>query len=201
MGKIIVLAHQKGGVGKSTLALNLATCFQGRLKVALVDVDPQGSLIALRKQFPDLDIIAEPDLSKLQALPYDLVVVDTPPYLSSNLPELFLAANYVLVPTKAGWFDAMAIGATVKMITDAQQKHPALKAGIVLNMIKPRSGITSEVQTALQRHTVPLLETMVHDRVSYGRSPFAGGVMESDDDKAKEEMVSLAREIIAEVNK
>jgi chromosome partitioning protein len=200
MAKIIVLAHQKGGVGKSTLALNLAHCFQHRLRVALVDIDPQGSLTGLRSTFKDLDIIAVTDFETLQALPYDLVIVDTPPYLSDDLPALFSVSDYILVPTKAGWFDAMAISATVKWVTEAQAKRPALKSGIVLNMIKPRSGITSEVQTALQRHAIPLLETMVHDRVSYSRSPYAGGVMDSEDDKAKDEMLSLAKEIVKAIN-
>jgi chromosome partitioning protein len=197
MAKIITVAHQKGGVGKSTLALNLASYFNERYRVALVDMDPQGSLIMLRKVYPQLEILKETDLQKIQALPYDLLLVDTPPYLSADQPPLFRISDYILVPTKAGWFDAMAISSTIKLITDAQQQQPALKAGIVFNMIKPRSGITAEVQQALQRHSIPLLATMVHDRVSYSRSPFAGGVTASDDEKAKEEMQALANEIAA----
>ena len=202
MAKIITLAHQKGGVGKSTLALNLAACFIGRLRVALVDADPQGSLSILKKQFPDLAIIkeSETDLKQLHLLPYDLIFVDTPPYLADTLPDLFLLSDYIAIPTKAGWFDALAITATVKQVETAQQQKPGLKAGIVFNQIKPRSGITGEVQQALQRHSIPLLETMIHDRVSYSRSPLAGGIMDSDDDKAKEELMSLAKEIVAALN-
>ncbi|KAA6437914.1 ParA family protein, partial [Dyadobacter flavalbus] len=89
MAKIITIAHQKGGVGKSTLALNLAICFQEELSVALVDIDVQGSIADLKNDFSDLSIITEDQFDQIQKLSYDLIVVDTPPYLSSRLPELF----------------------------------------------------------------------------------------------------------------
>ncbi|MBS1521384.1 MAG: ParA family protein [Bacteroidetes bacterium] len=89
MAKIITIAHQKGGVGKSTLAINLALCFQGQLSVALVDTDLQGSLYHMRSDFPDLTIIGVDKFSDIQKLAFDLVIVDTPPYLSNRLPELF----------------------------------------------------------------------------------------------------------------
>lgn len=101
MAKIITVAHQKGGVGKSTLALNLATCFQGELSVALVDIDLQGSITDLKDDFPELAIISEDKFDQIQKLTYDLIIVDTPPYLSSRLPELFRISDYVLVPTKS----------------------------------------------------------------------------------------------------
>jgi chromosome partitioning protein len=203
MAKIITVAHQKGGVGKSTLALNLASCFVGVKSIALIDADPQGSLSVLKNYFPDMPIIKADAayLKQLHLLPYELVIVDTPPYRAETLPGLFELSDFILVPTKAGWFDALAITTTIDQIQLARQAKPAIKAGIVLNMIKPRSGITSEVQQALQRHSVPLLETMVHDRVSYSRSPLAGGILDSDDEKAKEEILNLAREIVGVLNK
>lgn len=56
MAKIITIAHHKGGVGKSTLAINLALCFQDQLSVAVVDTDLQGSLYHIREDFPGLAI-------------------------------------------------------------------------------------------------------------------------------------------------
>jgi chromosome partitioning protein len=196
MAKIITVAHQKGGVGKSTLALNLATCFQDQLRVALVDIDLQGSISDLKEDFPELAIISEDQMNKIQDLEYDLIIVDTPPYLSVRLPELFSISDYVLVPTKAGFFDVMAIRATLQLLEESQVKHPGLKAGIVVNMVKPRSGITAEVQELLKSFSTPVLSTLVHDRVSYARSPLTGGVLGGEDPKAKEEITALADEIV-----
>ncbi|WP_026462762.1 ParA family protein [Adhaeribacter aquaticus] len=196
MPKIITVAHQKGGVGKSTLALNLAACFIGQLNIALVDIDPQGSISGLKELFPDITIITEDQFSQIQALDYDVVIVDTPPYLSARLPELFQISDYVLVPTKAGFFDVMAIKGTLELINQAQQLQPGLKAGIVLNMVKHRSGINSEVTELLKSMEAPTLKTVIHDRVSFARSPINGGVLTSEDKKAKEEITSLAGEIV-----
>jgi chromosome partitioning protein len=200
MGRIITVAHQKGGVGKSTLAFNLAVCFQDQLSVALVDTDLQGSIADLRDDLPGLLIIQEDSFSKIKGLTEDLIIIDTPPYLSSRLPELFLISDYVLVPTKAGFFDVMAIRSTVALVNEAKKKHPTLQAGIVLNMIKHRSGITADVQQLLKNFDLPLLNTIIHDRVSFTRSPMTGGVLSGDDNKAKEEIIALAEEIVNNIS-
>ncbi|MGF7072328.1 AAA family ATPase [Mucilaginibacter sp. 3215] len=196
MAKIITIAHQKGGVGKSTLAINLALCFQDQLSVALVDTDLQGSLYHSRDDFPDLAIKGVANLTDIQKLAYDLIIVDTPPYLSSTLPELFLHSDFILVPTKAGFFDVMAIRSTVALINEAIASAPEVRAGVVLNMVKPRSGLTNEVRGLLQSLDVHLLETVIHDRVSIARSSMTAGVLNSGDQKAKDELTSLAEEIV-----
>jgi chromosome partitioning protein len=196
MAKIITIAHQKGGVGKSTMALNLALCFQDQLKVALVDSDLQGSIYHVKDDFPGLDIFLAEKVTEIPTLDYDLIIVDTPPYLSNKLTDLFLISDFVLVPTKAGFFDVMAIRATLALIKFAQAKKTALKAGIVLNMIKPRSGVTGDVEELLNSLGAPLLKTRIHDRVSITRSSIATGVLQGSDRKAKDELTSLAEEIV-----
>ncbi|RVT98540.1 ParA family protein [Mucilaginibacter limnophilus] len=196
MAKIITLAHQKGGVGKSTLALNLSLCFKSQLRVALIDTDLQGSIYHLRDEFKDLDILTPDRIIGLPALDYDLIVVDTPPYLSNKLNDLFHQSDYVLVPTKAGFFDIMAIRSTLALIRFSQAKNNRLKAGIVLNMVKPRSGLTAEVTSLLQTLGTPLLRTRVFDRVSIARSSMTAGVLKGTDQKAIEEITALAGEII-----
>lgn len=191
MAKIITLAHQKGGVGKSTLAINLALIFQDQLSVALVDTDLQGSLYHLREDFPDLTIVGSDQLRDIQQLAFDLIIVDTPPYLSNRLPELFRHSDFILVPTKAGFFDVMAIRSTLALIREARAK-----AGIVLNMVKPRYGLTNDVSELLENLGLPLLKSRIHDRVSIARSAITGGILKSGDPKAKAELMALAEEIV-----
>ena len=196
MAKIITIAHQKGGVGKSTMAINLALCFQDQLKVALVDSDLQGSIYHVKDDFPGLDILLAEKVSDIPKLEYDLIIVDTPPYLSNKLTDLFLISDFVLVPTKAGFFDVMAIRATLALIKFAQAQKNQLKAGIVLNMIKPRSGVTKDVVELLHGLGTTLLNTRIHDRVSITRSAITTGVLNGMDNKAKKEITSLAEEIV-----
>jgi len=196
MTKVITIAHQKGGVGKSTMAINLALCFKDQLRVALIDSDLQGSIYHIKEDFPGLNILGGDQLRDLSRLEFDLVIVDTPPYLSNKLSGLFQQSDFVLVPTKAGFFDVMAIRSTLSLIKFAQKKDCRLKAGIVLNMIKPRSGITKEVIGLLNAMDTPLLQTVIHDRVSIARSSITSGILQSKDIKAKEEITSLAEEIV-----
>jgi chromosome partitioning protein len=200
MAKIITVAHQKGGVGKSTMALNLALCFQDQLNVALVDSDLQGSIYHVKDDFPGLTILSSEQISDIPNLNYDLVIVDTPPYLSNKLTELFQLSDFVLVPTKAGFFDVMAIGSTLALIKFSQAKNAQLKAGIVLNMIKPRSAITKDIAELLKSFGTPLLKTMVHDRVSITRSSMTSGILKTTDVKAIEEITSLAEEIVNQIS-
>ena len=200
MGKIITVAHQKGGVGKSTLAMNLAVCFQDQLSVALVDTDLQGSLLQIKEDLPGLVVVGNNQLMEIKNLDYDLIIVDTPPYLSNKLSELFSLSDFILIPTKAGFFDVMAIRSTIALVNDAQAKNPDIKAGIVMNMIKPRSGITKEVSGLLEDMATPVLQTLIHDRVSIARSSITAGVLQGSDSKAKSEITSLAEEIVNRIS-
>ena len=199
MAKVITLAHQKGGVGKSTLTLNLAFAFKEHLNVAVVDIDPQGTLAQLALLIKNLDVVVVSSLSELQLLPYDLVFVDTPPYLSSDLPELFKLSELILIPTKAGLADLLAIRATIKMleaIAKTKQAH------VLFNMVKSRTSLTREIEAMLKEYSIPVLKTRVKDRVSYTRSLIVEkGIMGTDDDKAKAEFQNLVTEILKAVNK
>ena len=192
MPRIIVLAHQKGGVGKTTLALNIALVIrEAGASVSLVDTDPQGSLTRLKDV---LTLTVHPALkaADLRSLPDQYVIVDTPPYLSEHLPGLFEAADIVLIPTKAGYMDAAAIRATVQMT----RKH-AKAARIVLSMVKPNTSLTEEVRAILEAYSVPILDTTIYDRVAYTRSPDTERL---SDPKAEAEILNLTEEVINILN-
>lgn len=197
--KTITIAHQKGGVGKTTLALNLAFCFADSLKVAVTDTDLQGSINSLGTLINGIDLVSPEDVLAGKLTGYDLLVIDTPPYLTSRLTDLFAISDYVLVPTKPGFLDAMAVRATVSLLRESMKRKPALHAGIVLNMVMPRTSLTQEVKELLQEYDLPVLPTMIHQRVSYARSPVTNGVFQSDDDKAKGEIQALATDILTQL--
>jgi chromosome partitioning protein len=145
-----------------------------------------------------VQIVPHEKLRKLNTIQseLDLLVIDTPPYLTNKLPELFDLSDYVLIPTKVGYLDVMAIKATIALLKEAQGRKPNLKAGVVLNMVKNRTNINDEIKGIIQSYQVPLHETIISDRVSYTRSVISSGVMEGQDEKAKEEITNLAGEII-----
>jgi chromosome partitioning protein len=195
--KVITIAHQKGGVGKTTLSLNLAYSFALGANVAIVDSDPQGSAANLAEilQKHNVDLIDASDILSSKDK-YDYVIIDTPPYLTTSLPEFFSYSDYVLVPTKASVLDILAIRATVQLLRQAQERRSSLKASIVLNMVKPSTTLTGDIIQALQSYNFPICENVISDRVSFTRSPITGGVFKTDDSKAQAEIISLMKEIL-----
>ena len=120
--KIITIAHQKGGVGKTTLALNLAYCFSVDLRVGLTDTDLQGSISDIKQFLTGIDLVPLDKIQKREDLPYDVIIIDTPPYLTDKLNEIFLLSDFVLIPTKAGYLDALAVKATIALFDEAKRK-------------------------------------------------------------------------------
>lgn len=198
--KIIAVSHQKGGVGKTSLTVNLALCYAYDLKVAVIDTDLQGSLQGISKLLKGIDILPfeqyQSNIKKLKNLDYDLLLIDTPPYLTDRLIDIFTISDYVLVPSKVSYVDIMAVRATIAMIKDARKKNPNIKAGLVLNMTKAGTTINQEIKELVEDLDIEQLATTVGDRVSFTRSLIVNGIFETEDEKAKEEITNLAYEIL-----
>jgi chromosome partitioning protein len=195
MAKIITIAHQKGGVGKSTLALNLAYRFSKDVRTALTDTDPQGSTMQLQDIVTGIDIINYVSIDNLILEPYDVVFIDTPPYITETILPIFLKSDFVLIPTKAGVPDIMAIRSTIELLKEAQGKKPSLKAAIVLNMVKPRVSITEEAKEQLSQYDLPIIAE-IKDRTSYNNTFLSGGVFSGSDKLAQNEIEQLTKEIL-----
>ncbi len=195
MPKFILSTHQKGGVGKSTITYNLACALNRNAKVAICDLDAQGTLAEIRgiSEVPIYSGISE--LEKLKSSDYDFVFVDSPPYLTSSLPDLLKFMDAILVPTKVGLADFMAISKTLEMVGESGKTDKTL---IVLNMVKPNTTLTTEMQSSLAKVNVPLAETKLSDLVAYTRSFATGGL---DEDKAKNQINSLLVEVLTLLSK
>lgn len=189
--KIILITHQKGGVGKSTLAFNLARILSQNSKVAVLDFDSQGSLAQIKEMVTGFDILAyEGEINKIHNLNYDFILIDTPPYLSNRLPDLIELANLIIIPTKAGILDLLAVKSTIELLKN--KKSDAL---IVFNMIKPNTTLTQDILNGIKEYEVPVAKTYISDLVSFTRSVLIGDV--SADKNATNQINSLAIEILS----
>lgn len=192
MAKIILITHQKGGVGKSTLTFNLAQNFSSSSKVAILDFDLQGSLSQLKEIVTDFDVIPYvEEINTISDLNYDFIFIDTPPYLSNHLSKLIQIADLILVPTKAGILDILAIKSTLNLI---EHEHKSNSTLIVFNMIKPNTTLTQDILISLEEYNVPIAKTYISDLVAFTRSVILKGV--TNDRNAKFQLDQLTKEVL-----
>ncbi len=172
--RIIVLASQKGGSGKTTLAGHLAVQAElsGAGPVALIDTDPQGSLAKwwnaraaetpafVGARFDSL----QADLDALHAQGFKIVFIDTPPAVTKAIAHVVSFADLVVMPTRPSPHDLRAVGATVE-IAAAHNKAMVF----VINAATARAKITSEAAVALSQHGT-VAPVMLNHRVDFAAS-------------------------------
>lgn len=190
MAKIVLTTHQKGGVGKSTLTFNLANNLKENAKVCIVDMDYQGSLLNIR-ELSEVPIFNADKFEEIKSEDYDFIFVDTPPYLTEQLEKLCTLSDVIIIPTKAGILDLLAIKSTVDMV---QRSGNEKKALIVFNMIKPNTSLTEEIKSKVQDFPVKVAKTMISDLVAFSRSVVVNGVEESQN--AQKQIDNLSIEIL-----
>jgi len=190
MAKVILITHQKGGVGKSTLAFNLAVNIKEIAKVCLVDFDAQGSLLNIKKA-SDVPVYESDKLEELLNSDYDFIFIDTPPYLTNRLTELCDLADVIIIPTKAGILDLLAIKSTIEIV---EETNNISKAIIVFNMIKPNTTLTEEIKSHLKDYNIKISKNMISDLVIFSRSILINGVEENS--KAQKQIDNLTKEIL-----
>ena len=195
MPKIILVTHQKGGVGKSTLTFNLAQNISSSAKVAVLDFDLQGSLSQLKELVTDFEIIPfKGRIDDIPKLDYDFIFIDTPPYLSNHLPKLIAIADLVIIPTKAGILDLLAIKGTLELIEDANKTTDTL---VVFNMIKANTTLTIDILIGLEEYNVKIANTHISDLVSFTKSVLVKGV--KNDKNAQKQLDKLTKEILTKL--
>jgi chromosome partitioning protein len=175
---ILTIASQKGGAGKTTLSAHLAVEAEctGAGPVAVVDIDPQGSLADWWNQraaetplFAAVDVahLAE-HMTALQRQGVHLVVIDTPPAFLDVIRAAIAVADLVLIPARPSPHDLRAVGVVVEM-AEASGKPFCF----VVNGATPRSLIAFEAVQALTQHG-PVAPVIVHQRIDFAASMVDG---------------------------
>ena len=176
--KVIAVASQKGGTGKTTLCGHLAVQAErmGAGPVALIDTDPQGSLSdwwnargAASPAFVQTTLATlSNDLAALREAGIALVFIDTPPAMTFAIVEVVANADLVLIPVRPSPHDLAAAGATVDIVEKLGK--PLV---FVVNGASPRARITSEAAIALSQHGT-VATGFVHHRTDFASSMIDG---------------------------
>ncbi len=202
MGKVLTVAQQKGGSGKTTLAANLAVEFRRRgLSVALLDTDPQGSLgrwfLTRRERMGEAGmefstasawgVGYECEKLKRQA---DLVIIDTPPKVDADLRPALREADLVLVPVAASMVDLWATDGVFDLIG-----REGRRAVIVLNRVKAGTRLQDKVAAAAAAVGGVALASL-GQRVVYAETLGLGLGAAEVRGRAAEEVTRLADEVM-----
>lgn len=195
---ILSIASQKGGVGKTTLCLNLAVAaaYDG-LATAVFDFDPQTTAANWgdRREADQPTIISAqvgrlPQLvDKARADGFDLIVIDTPPNVGAEAIDIAKAADMVLVPVRPAAFDLEAMTATIRVLNMADTPGVA-----VLNSCKPFGKLADEARDVVQSDFgFPVAPQTIGDRTAFAHAATSGeGVVESEPrSKAADEVRAL----------
>ena len=204
-GAIITVAQQKGGSGKTTLTANLAIGFlrQGK-RVALVDIDPQGSLGRwfMTRLETDEALVENLDFASSSAWGityecrkladgHDVVIVDTPPKADSDLRPALRAADLVIVPVSMSHVDLWA----TEGVLDLARREDK-EALVVINRARAGTRLAADVAEAAGKLSARIAETQLANRVIYAEALGRGrGAAEGPKTPARAEVDALAEEV------
>lgn len=203
-GKVITIAQQKGGSGKTTLAVNLAISFAASgLRVALLDTDPQGSLgrwfMARRDRLgdPGLDLSTASawgvsyECEKLRKT-NDIIIIDTPPKVDADLRPALRAADLVLIPVASSHVDLWATEGVLDLAE--RESKPAT---IILNRAKIGTRLAEDVAQAAARLSATVATARLGQRVVFAETLGNGlAAAEVGKSAASAEVAALMAEVL-----
>lgn len=203
---IISLLGNKGGAGKTTLSVNLATALHKKGSTLLLDADPQQSSSQWRviSRYPDAVPVFNASASvamsvDAQAKNYKHLLIDCPPSVESEqTKDALRLSDWAIIPVLPSPLDLWASVKIEAQIEKARETNPNLKALLVINQLEPRTRLSQAIRNATEQLSTDTAETAICRRVVYrstvleGRSVFDAGVKGA---AAVEELTELLKEI------
>ena len=209
--KVITLANQKGGCGKSTIVLNLAIELAlQQHRVIVFDTDPQGSCYETAEIRND-----QKELTQIKVAPiyenlyqvieesdkdFDFALIDTPPHDNDVVTVATACSDLIIIPVQDSPLDIRSTKTTVELINEAGELNPNIKPYFLLSRIQTNSVMARELAQVLKStYKFDILETQIANRMAYKYSLIYGqNVSEySNKDIAATEIRTLAKEILS----
>lgn len=187
--KTVAIISQKGGAGKTTLALHLATssALQGR-NTAIIDLDPQASAANWSdRRIAELPVVLSAHASRLsheigrvKDMDGDLLIIDTAPHSDSAALEAAKAADLILVPCRPAILDIEAISNTLNLV-----KTTGKPIFVVMNAVAPQGSEAIEAAEAIAELGVGICPVQLRQRVAFSRALISGQSAEEFEPEGK----------------
>ncbi|WBU58737.1 AAA family ATPase [Paracoccus sediminicola] len=187
--KTVAIISQKGGAGKTTLALHLATssALQGR-NTAIIDLDPQASAANWSdRRVAEVPVVLSAHASRLnheigrvRDMEGDLLIIDTAPHSDSAALEAAKTADLILVPCRPAILDIEAISNTLNLV-----KTTGKPIFVVMNAVAPQGSEATEAAEAIAELGVGICPVQLRQRVAFSRALISGQSAEEFEPEGK----------------
>ena len=203
---IISFINQKGGVGKTTIAINVASALaQQGFKTLLIDADKQGSSstwASFREETPfQVVSLARENMAKdalSLATEYDFTLIDAPPHAEAISRSCIIASDLVVMPIEPSGLSTWASDVTVQQVEQAREYKETLKCGVVVSRKIGKTVIGRQVREMVENTGMRVFDADIENRVAFAESMTMGQTIFEwgADKKAMAEIETLTKELV-----